>query len=177
MPQFKRCSLCEELKPIECFGKDKNSKDGYAYWCKICRVKHQREYSLSEKGKSKIKEWERDNAESIKEKRRQYNHTPQRMALHRERVRVYKKTEAGKATDRRWRNSEKGIAYMKNFWLEHPNYHIEWAASHPNYKKERYHWLQDKYNCYGSSGDPRNWFPIARQMDALLTAPIVEVKA
>ena len=33
----KKCSRCEEVKPIENFGKRKVSKDGYYGLCKICR--------------------------------------------------------------------------------------------------------------------------------------------
>ena len=34
---MKLCSKCKILKPLENFSKNKTTKDGYSYWCKICR--------------------------------------------------------------------------------------------------------------------------------------------
>ena len=39
----KKCSRCHEDKSIDCFNKEKTSKDGYSVYCKECRknIRHQ----------------------------------------------------------------------------------------------------------------------------------------
>ena len=36
MTETKKCSRCQEPKPVTTFGSLKSSKDGYAYVCKEC---------------------------------------------------------------------------------------------------------------------------------------------
>ena len=46
----KICSNCEESKSVSEFHKNKAQKDGYNFWCKVCRSKH-----LAEKKKNEIR--------------------------------------------------------------------------------------------------------------------------
>ena len=32
----KQCTKCQEIRPIDCFTKEKGKKDGYCAWCKQC---------------------------------------------------------------------------------------------------------------------------------------------
>ena len=48
MTKEKRCSTCKEIKPIEQFGKNRNTKSGYMYECKECC----KAYSQSTRGKT-----------------------------------------------------------------------------------------------------------------------------
>jgi len=34
---MKRCNRCKTEKPLDCFGKDRTSRDGLFLWCKSCR--------------------------------------------------------------------------------------------------------------------------------------------
>ena len=56
MKDTKRCSKCGRELPLECFGKDKNSKDGLQYWCREC-----------------LKEYYQANKKEILEYQNQYN--------------------------------------------------------------------------------------------------------
>lgn len=40
----KACVKCKEIKDTQSFGKDKNSKDGFARMCKPCQKEHSRKY-------------------------------------------------------------------------------------------------------------------------------------
>lgn len=42
----KYCNSCKTTKQISAFGKDKYNKDGWTYFCKICRNIKQKEYNL-----------------------------------------------------------------------------------------------------------------------------------
>lgn len=42
---MKNCSICKELKPLEEFGKRKETKDGLSYRCKICHNNWKKEYN------------------------------------------------------------------------------------------------------------------------------------
>lgn len=38
---YKRCNVCQELKPLKEFHRYKNATDGYRYTCKLCRAKEE----------------------------------------------------------------------------------------------------------------------------------------
>lgn len=51
---MKTCAKCKEVKPLEeGFHKNKKTKDGYLGTCKVCRIKEQRTYRKSGKGRTK----------------------------------------------------------------------------------------------------------------------------
>ena len=49
---MKKCSGCDEVKPIEEFNKDKTSKGGKCYHCKICSSERNNKHRRSLKGKA-----------------------------------------------------------------------------------------------------------------------------
>ena len=49
----KTCTLCEETKLIEHFGKHKQMKDGHLNQCKVCRKEYTKAYQTKNKEKSK----------------------------------------------------------------------------------------------------------------------------
>lgn len=63
----KICVKCKESKSIQLFGKDKNSKDGFARRCKVCQKAHSKNYRDSNLNSIKIKSAMRyqDNKEEI----------------------------------------------------------------------------------------------------------------
>jgi hypothetical protein len=69
----KICSKCKIEKDVCCFSKDKYSKDGLTYSCKLCKKKRDKEYnekkiiSIDEKKKKLkyIKNWQEKNREKI----------------------------------------------------------------------------------------------------------------
>lgn len=48
---MKKCTKCKVTKPLEKYGVDKTTKDGYRYSCKDCYNKQQREYAKNNKEK------------------------------------------------------------------------------------------------------------------------------
>lgn len=73
---IKKCgnSKCALSKPIECFGKNKRSKDGFDYRCKECRVKSMKEYTLNHRHERLAynKEYKRKNRDVISEYNKKY---------------------------------------------------------------------------------------------------------
>lgn len=63
----KCCVECKEIKDLQLFGKDKNSKDGFARRCKICQKEHSRKYREDNLDLLKIKkaEYRKNNREKI----------------------------------------------------------------------------------------------------------------
>lgn len=45
---MKQCSKCKKLKKIECFGRDKKTKDGFNYWCRECVNQYSKEWHRKE---------------------------------------------------------------------------------------------------------------------------------
>lgn len=57
--RLKRCSCCEERKPLSAFGKNIQAKDGLHYYCKACAALKQRE-------------WARNHTDTVKRMRQDY---------------------------------------------------------------------------------------------------------
>ena len=66
----KTCTLCEETKSLEHFGKHKQMKDGHLNQCKVCKNKYLKRYGQNNKEKlsEKSKEYYEANKEQIKER-------------------------------------------------------------------------------------------------------------
>ena len=77
---MKKCSTCKQLKPIECFGKDKRSSTGLRSQCKECEKKyeksrdpkkkriHAKQYRETHKDieKARLQNWKTTNPEKYK---------------------------------------------------------------------------------------------------------------
>ena len=79
----KKCSKCKVLKEINEFYKDKSAKDGYAWWCKVCRGDYLRKYFVSDK-------------------HRAYRRMYQKQEAHRSYQRKYQKQEAPREYRRKY---------------------------------------------------------------------------
>ena len=55
----KRCTNCKETKPLTDFYKSKSTKDGHAYYCKVCN-------------RIRTRQWEQANPEHVKARREAY---------------------------------------------------------------------------------------------------------
>lgn len=64
--QTKRCSTCKETKPASEFYKNRSTKDGLAYECKMCVYDYSRRYC--EANKEKVAEYKRRYRKANKEK-------------------------------------------------------------------------------------------------------------
>lgn len=50
---LKRCARCKELKPVEDFSRNKQSRDGLCYYCKVCDKERARERYVKSRNKKK----------------------------------------------------------------------------------------------------------------------------
>lgn len=68
----KRCTGCEEVKPVSEFHKCKATKDGLAYECKLCKRDRRRKYyeSNREKEREIKRRWQNNNREKVREMNR-----------------------------------------------------------------------------------------------------------
>lgn len=48
--RYKQCSDCGQIKPIECFGKDKTKKDGHRSYCLDCLRLRSKRYTRPKTG-------------------------------------------------------------------------------------------------------------------------------
>ena len=78
------CTKCGIKKPISEFHKDKNSKSGYCYYCKLCVSKQKHEYYLEhqEEIKNREKQYQQKNKEKIKKRKHiHYSNHKERILL------------------------------------------------------------------------------------------------
>jgi hypothetical protein len=103
--ETKECYRCKEIKPIEFFNKNKNSKDGHCSWCKVCINKYKKERYIKNRDEIKAQ-----NAEYRKEHREQY------LELFRKRHRE------NPEYNRNWRrnNKDKCREYCKRYARKYP---------------------------------------------------------
>lgn len=68
----KRCTGCEEVKPISEFHKCKATKDGLAYECKLCKQGRRRKYYKEnrERARENNRRWQNNNREKVREMNR-----------------------------------------------------------------------------------------------------------
>ena len=64
----KKCCCCKEVKEIKEFGKCKDYKDGFDFYCKSCTKKSSKKYRLNNPGKHK--QWKKNNPEKVKANRK-----------------------------------------------------------------------------------------------------------
>lgn len=73
----KKCSLCEIIKDLENFYKDRGKRDGHSHWCKDCtrlRNRKWREDNRERKRASNLK-YERENKDKKKRWHKKYQQT------------------------------------------------------------------------------------------------------
>lgn len=116
----KICSKCNQEKEITCFGKDKNRKDGFSFYCKDCK-------------KEEFKLYYNHNKQKINEKHKEYYN---------------QNKENAKVRSEKWRSEN--LDYMKRWRSEHPKPRKskkekkptktkeERKRHHNEYKKEKY---------------------------------------
>ena len=148
-PQFKRCSKCGGIKSLSDFFKRKEGLLKVKSECKKCG----KLYSQTDKGL---------------ESQRKYRLSDKRRVS----LLKYNQSEKGRITrnkvQARYKQTEKGQQWNRNY--------VE-SGRDAEVARLRYHFLQDKYSCHSYGGDPKYWYPEARLIEALETAPIVEIKA
>ena len=84
LPKTKKCSKCGEIKGVEKFSKNKNTKDGYTYFCKMCVRRYQERYWAEHPGKQKEAQdkWYSRHREQQKIKKREtYKRSPEYWSL------------------------------------------------------------------------------------------------
>jgi len=96
----KCCSSCKKTKPKTDFYKNRATKDGYTYQCKICK-------------KISNKKWKKANPEKVRESKRRYRET------HREELRINNRRYREKNPDyhKKWlrkKKLQKDKEYLKN---------------------------------------------------------------
>ena len=94
--ESKKCTKCGEVKQIECFSKNKGTKDGYHTWCKLCQKQYRK------KNKERIAERNKQYYEENKERNKQYREE-------------YKERRA--ELNKQWRkeNKERIVEYAKQY--------------------------------------------------------------
>lgn len=65
----KRCSKCKQTKPLSGFYKNRSMHDGYGNQCKMCFLKSDAKYRLTEKGKASQKKYHQSEKGKIAKKR------------------------------------------------------------------------------------------------------------
>jgi len=118
---MKKCSKCEEVKPVTEFYRQKTSKDGFRGYCKKCHHKKSKEWL--ENNYSKKLAWLEKNKEKMREYHKEYynklkNKNPERL---KEKNRIlqsrWRKDNPEKAKERsnewRGRNPQRLVEYMR----------------------------------------------------------------
>lgn len=92
---MKTCKKCGVEKPLDCFTKDKNQKDGLMRWCKPCRAEHKKASYERNRGKilAKQKAYREANKEKVSETKKQSRLKKIDQYLQRNRDRYYANRE------------------------------------------------------------------------------------
>ena len=115
----KVCTKCKQWKPLEEYGKNKNSKDGRQYQCKECKKEQQKQYYEANKEKvlKTTKQYKEANKERYKEYYKQYREA--KKEHYKEYNKQYHKQhyEDNKERYKEYRDSRKDITkeYNKNY--------------------------------------------------------------
>lgn len=161
----KKCSGCEEMKSLNEFYKNGNTKDGFKYKCRTCiknsewykkyhkkyrednreRLReYRREYYNRNKEyfKKSAKEYRERNKEKIKERNKEYYKNTFHKHKHKRRAsrrRYYKEnTESAKKSIRRWKkkNPEKTRLYSQRRCARENNLPVNWTESNVSFALE-----------------------------------------
>ena len=113
---MKTCTKCGETKPLTEFGKQKATKDGYAYKCKSCMNEYSRHWR--EENRERIKQYRQENKEAIAERNKRWREENKETAReygrqwreeNREHIKQYREDyrETSLEHQRRWREENK----------------------------------------------------------------------
>lgn len=121
---MKKCSRCNEFKPLEEFGVRKNSKDGRKEACKKCLNDIQKEYYRSEKGQKRAREYESSdrrkelrNTPEAKKKKLEYNMQPHRKLKRKEHSKLPEIKKRRLEWCSQWRKKNRGKRNAD--WIEY----------------------------------------------------------
>ena len=117
MTKEKKCTGCGEVKGLECFSKNKNTRDGLQSWCKVCKKGYARKWR--NENKEYLKDYYQENKEHLKECNRKYHQ---------------ENKEYRKECNRKYRQENK--EYFKDYYQENKEYKKEcnrkWAEENPD---------------------------------------------
>lgn len=71
--QSKTCVCCNKKKTISCFGKNRRTKDGFHYYCKLCRSIHNSKEWPKQKKQHKNKRLQRTYGITLDDYNNMYN--------------------------------------------------------------------------------------------------------
>ena len=150
---MKTCKKCGVEKPLDCFTKDKNQKDGLMRWCKPCRAEHKKaSYERNrEKNLAKQKAYREANKEKVSEGKKrsrlkkidEYNQKARdRYYANREKILEAEKLKRQsnleealrKEAEIRARHAEKRNAWQKQYYRETRPERLKYYAK---YARER----------------------------------------
>lgn len=113
--EVKRCCQCGTYKVLTDFHKDSSCWDGLTSRCRNCNIKH-------------VRQWYKDNSESINEQRRQWRADNYEIANARNKQRHANNRETNNERSRQWHADNREIAN------EHRR---QWTVNHPGYERKR----------------------------------------
>lgn len=72
----KVCSKCKVEKSVDCFGKNKNTRNGLADWCKDCYSKQCKDWYSKNKERAikRARSWQDEHVERCRENDKKYKH-------------------------------------------------------------------------------------------------------
>lgn len=140
--EFKKCSMCGEIKPINNFNKDKSRKDGYYHRCKECNKIYNKKYREEHKEelKEKQKQYYEEHKEECNAKSKQYHqeHREEQNAKNREYYHEHKEECKEYQKNYNKNNKEKVAkrrkAYNDSHKKERSEYNKKYYAENPHKK-------------------------------------------
>ncbi len=129
MNNTKICTKCKKEKELSKFYKDKRKKDGYYSSCKSCKNKDIERYQNTEIGKKKIRKNKREYGIKHKDKinlqkRKSYRKNRDKILVRRK-IERKKNREKFKISQNKFRCSEKGRRYYREYKIEYKKNNLE----------------------------------------------------
>jgi hypothetical protein len=172
--QTKICPRCKIEKSVECYSKNKNSKDGLHSYCKDCKNHHNKQYRQEnlEKERERHKKYYQENLEKVREhrqenaeKKREYSKLYHQKNLEkvRERQKKYYQENLEKERERnkqyRQENNEKIRERQKKYYQEnlekererHKKYDQKRLKTDPKFKLDK-NMSRSIHKCLKSKG-------------------------
>jgi len=129
MNEFKKCSRCKKIKPINEFYKNKQKRDGLYCWCKYCERERYNLWKLNnpEKVKEKYRRIKRRNLEKDKIRFREYKKNNREKIKIKSHIYYELNKEIIKKRNKRWyeNNKEHIKQYRKKYYQDIYKYNIK----------------------------------------------------